>query len=315
MKKILSIALAAVLCTSLFAQQQTAVKGGSLALAVYVEEPVEPFPAAAKTQMTNKLTCLLTQNGVASSDYFGQFFITVQQVPLTKDVLPGPPMQIATSMEYTFFIADYYNQLVFSTATVQAKGVGTTEPKCYMDAIKHINLNSKELQTFIKEGKAKIIDYYNAQADNMMLRARNLAKQKKFEEALFLMQSIPVECDKYVQAMALGNEIYQQYVDYLCDRNLALARTTWAAMQNAQGAAEAGEYLAQIYPEAKCYGDAMALYKEIKSKVLDDWKFEMKKYQDGVDLEQARINAWREVGVAYGRGQQPVTTNIGFLGR
>jgi hypothetical protein len=149
----------------------------------------------------------------------------------------------------------------------------------------------------------------------MMLRARTLAKQKKFDEALFLMQSIPSECNKYEQAIALGNEIYQQYVDYLCDRNLALARTAWASDQNAIGAAAAGEYLAQIYPEAKCYGDAMTLYKEIKGKVLDDWKFEMKKYQDGVNLEAARINAWKEVGVAYGKGQQPVTTNIGFLGR
>ncbi len=314
MKKIFSILLAAALSMTLFAQQQPE-KGSSVAMAVYVEDMIEPFPAAAKAQMTNKLNRLLTQNGIASMDYFGQFFITVQQVPLTKDVLPGPPMQIATSMEFTFYIADYYNQIVFSTATVTSKGVGTTEPKCYMDAIKHINLNSKELQAFVKQGKAKIIDYYNSQADNMMLRARTLAKQKKFDEALFLMQSIPSECNKYEQAIALGNEIYQQYVDYLCDRNLALARTAWVSDQNAIGAAAAGEYLAQIYPEAKCYGDAMTLYKEIKGKVLDDWKFEMKKYQDGVNLEAARINAWKEVGVAYGKGQQPVTTNIGFLGR
>ena len=39
----------------------------------------------------------------------------------------------------------------------------------------------------------------------------------------------------------------------------------------------------------------------------------MKKYQDSVDVEKERINAMREVGVAYGRGQQPTTTNIGFL--
>ena len=146
-----------------------------------------------------------------------------------------------------------------------------------------------------------------------MLKARSLAKQKDFEQALFLMQSIPSECDKYVQAVELGNEIYQMYVDYLCDINLAKARTAWAAEQNSYGASAAGEYLSQIYPEAKCYGEAMALYSEIKGKVLDDWKFEMKMYQDGVDLERERINAWRDVGVAYGQGQQPTTTNIGFL--
>ena len=66
-------------------------------------------------------------------------------------------------------------------------------------------------------------------------------------------------------------------------------------------------------PDASCYGDAMALYKEIKGKVLDDWKFEMKKYQDGVDLEKARINAMRDIGVAYGSHQPQQKTNIEFI--
>ena len=209
MKKIFSTILAVAMAMTLFAQQQQAPKGSSVALKVVVEDMIEPFPAAAKTQMENKLNRLLTQNGIASMDYLGQFFITVHQVPLTKDVLAGPPMQIATTMEFTFYIADYYNQIVFSTASVNAKGVGVTEPKCYMDAIKHINLNSKELQNFVQQGRAKIIDYYNQQADNMIMKARSLAKQKDFEQALFLMQSIPSECDKYEQAIAVGDEIYQ----------------------------------------------------------------------------------------------------------
>ena len=68
-----------------------------------------------------------------------------------------------------------------------------------------------------------------------------------------------------------------------------------------------------IYPDAKCYKEAQQLYDEIKSKVLDDWKFEMKIYQDGVDLESQRINAIRDIGVAYGEGQQPTSTYIGWI--
>lgn len=307
------IAVMAIFSLSVMAQTPAQPKGQSVALKVLVEDFAEPFPATAKSHVENKVTMLLTQNGIASMDYLGQFFITVKQVPLTKDVVAGPPMQIVETMEFTFYIADYYNQVIFSTASIVAKGVGTTEAKCYMDAIRHINLNSPKLKTFVAEGKAKIIEYYDSQVDNMMLRARSLVKQKRFEEALFLMQCIPSECKKYAQAVAVGDYIYQQYVDYLCDRDLALARTTWVAGQNVAAAEEAGQYLANIYPEAKCYGDAMQLYQEIKSKVLDDWHFEMKMYQDGVDLEMARVNAWRDVGVAYGRGQQPTTTNIGFI--
>ena len=57
----------------------------------------------------------------------------------------------------------------------------------------------------------------------------------------------------------------------------------------------------------------MELYREIKGKVLDDWKFEMKKYQDGIDLEKLRIDAAHQVGVAYGTHQPAQTTSIEFL--
>jgi len=92
-----------------------------------------------------------------------------------------------------------------------------------------------------------------------------------------------------------------------------MAKTTWMSQQNSEGAEAAAEYLSQIYPDATCYGEAQQLYAEIKGKVLDDWKFEMKKWQDGVDLEAQRINAFREVGIAFGQGQQPSTTNIAWL--
>jgi hypothetical protein len=71
--------------------------------------------------------------------------------------------------------------------------------------------------------------------------------------------------------------------------------------------------MSYIYPDAKCYGEAQILHKEIKAKVLDDWKFVMKMYQDQVDLESQRISAWRDVGVAFGKNQQPTTYNVNWL--
>ena len=68
-----------------------------------------------------------------------------------------------------------------------------------------------------------------------------------------------------------------------------------------------------IYPDAKCYKEGMDLYREIKDKVLDDWKFVMKIYQDGVDIEKERIKAWRDVGVAYGNHQQPISNYVNWL--
>lgn len=284
-----------------------------LPLRVYVENLTEPFPQNAKVQVENKLNQLLTQNGIASLANDGQFILTVFAVPQDKSVLPGPPMQVVETMDMSFYIADVVNQIVFATTSQTVKGVGQGEPRAYMDAIRQINLQSNAMQQFVTDGKQKIIDYYDHEADRIIHEARALAVAYQYEEAIYKLLAIPSQCKAGARALDEAVLVYQEMRDHNCDQNLAKAKMAWAAEQNADGAQKAGEFLAEIYPEAKCYSDAMELYKEIKGKVLDDWKFEMKQYQDSVDLEQQRIAATRAVGVAYGEHQQPVTTNIGFL--
>lgn len=182
-----------------------------------------------------------------------------------------------------------------------------------MDAVSHINVNNPEFAEFVDKGKSKIINYYDTNASKIIAQAQSMAKRKEYEAAIFMLIDIPYQCKSYDLYLRTADDIYQQYIDNECNINLAQARVEWMAAQNTDGATAAGVYLAEISPDAKCYGDAMALYNEIKAKVLDDWHFEMKKYQDSVDLESQRIQAIRAVGVAFGEGQQPTTTNIGWL--
>ena len=261
----------------------------------------------------NNLTQLLTRNGIAGMDGLGQFVLTVTATPLDKDIIPGPPMKISEKMEMNLYIVDAYARTIFSSTSFTVKGLGETETKCYMNAISRMPIQSDQVATFITEGKQKILDYYNHEGPNLIKRAQYLAKQKNYEEALSIVTLIPQQSEQYDAALAAGLDIYQQYIDNQCNINLAAARMAWAAEQNSSGAYAAGDYLANILPDAKCYGEAMELYKEIKGKVLDDWKFEMKKYQDGVDLEKLRIEAARQVGVAYGTHQPSQTTSIEFL--
>lgn len=284
-----------------------------LPISVLVEEVVEPYPATAQAQIKNKLNQVLTQNGIASMDYLGQFFLTALVVPQTKDIIPGPPMKVSETMDMAFYIADYTNKVVFASTTITVRGIGETEAKCYMNAIRNLDTASPKLAQLVQDGKQKIVDYYDSEVDNIIKKANFLASTKQYEEALNLIVTIPAQCSKYDEALREGLAIYQQYIDNQCHINLAAARQAWAAEQNKVGAQKAGEYLSLIYPDAGCYDEAMQLYKEIKGKVLDDWHFEMQIYKDGVDIEKAKINAMREVGVAFGRGQQPTTTNIGFL--
>ena len=306
-KYILSIAMA-LLSLSLFAAGTT-----FLPISVVVGDLTEPFPIGAKDLTKSKLTQVLTKNGIAGMGYDGQFALTAVAVPLDKDIIPGPPAKIAEKMEFNLYIVDVYNKIIFSSISLNARGLGENETKSYMDAIKRMPVQSKEIAQFVEEGKKKIIQYFDEKAPVMIKKAEALAKQKQYEEALNIISLIPEECKYYDESLKVGVNIYQMYVDNLCNINLAAARQAWAAQQNSTGANLAGEYLAQILPDAACYGEAMELYKEIKAKVLADWKFEMKMYQDGVDLEKQRIQAMRDVGVAYGENQPRNNYRIDFL--
>ena len=52
----------------------------------------------------------------------------------------------------------------------------------------------------------------------------------------------------------------------------------------------------------------------MKKQVKSDRDFEYRqKYNDQIDLERRRIEAARAVGVAWGNGQKPTTTNIAWI--
>ena len=284
-----------------------------LPISVYAADDSESFPQGAKAMIENKLTQLLTRNGIAGLDYMGQFVLTITTTPLDKDVIPGPPAKIAEKMEMNLYIVDTYAKTIFSSTSFAIRGLGETENKCYLNAISHMPLQTPQVTKFIDEGKQKIIDYYDHEGEALIKKAIFLARKKDYEEALWIVSLIPQQSRHYDAALQTGLDIYQQYINNECNIYLAAARQAWAAEQNSKGAAAAGEYLMNILPDAGCYDEAMELYQEIKGKVLDDWKFEMKKYQDGIDLEKQRIEASRQVGVAYGTHQPAQRTSIEFL--
>ena len=234
-------------------------------------------------------------------------------IPQTKDILPGPPPQIAEVMDVVFYIGDSYNELVFSTVTLTVRGVGNTDAKCYLNALSNIKPTSSKLTTFVQEGKEKIINYYNQQAPKMLLKAQSLASMQSFEEAIWMLLTIPSECNFYEQALQEGVAIYKDMLKYQCQQNLAAAKAAWMANYDKEGALEASMYLALILPDSGCYEEAEKLNNEIKSRMREDYDFEMKKYNDAIALEKELINAMREVGVAFGENQKSHDTNIGFL--
>lgn len=308
MKRYLSICVAALMSATMLAAETE-----FLPISVYAANNSETFPEGAKAMVENKLTQLLTRNGIAGMDYLGQFVLTVTTTPLDKDVIAGPPMKISEKMEMNLYIVDAFAKTIFSSTSITVKGLGETENKCYMNAISRMPLQNEQLSKFIDEGKNKIIDYYNHEAPQLIKQAQYLAKQKNYEGALYIVTLIPRQCNHYDAALEASQEIYQLYLNNECNKLLAAARAEWAADQSEEGAARAGGYLSQILPDAGCYDEATKLVNEINKRSNDKWKLELKVQQDEVDLEAKRIDAMRQIGVAFGNHQPQKEVTIGFL--
>lgn len=284
---------------------------GRISIKTVVPGPEDGLPNSAANYLENKLNQLTASQGLSGGGYYERFILTPVISSTTKEVTSTAPVMYAYNIDLTIYIADVFTKNIFAQETISLKGVGKTEDKAFIQGFKTVNPNNPILIEFVNNGKRKIIEYYNTECDFILSRADMLASQRKYEEAIFLLVTIPEVCkDCFDKSMLKVGEIYQDYIDYLCDVNYASAKSVWIANPNSEGANDVIQYLSQILPDAKCYNNAQALSNEIANKVLADeqrdWNFMMKKWDDRVSLESQRIEAYRDVGVAYGENQPDV---------
>ena len=256
----------------------------------------------------------MTNTGIAAGPDFCLFFVPGKFTDYYKDVVPGPPKGFVMHTQLTLYVGDLINQSVYSTCSFELRGVGASEQRAYINALSTLNARNREFAQFVESAKDKIVSYYDKNYPAILAKADRAASMRNYEEALMYATSIP-ECSKgFGDAVEKTLDIYQMYIDYEGQMLLTAAQGAWAADPDRKGAVAAYGYLRQIDPAASCFGEAQKLMNEIKSVVKENWDFEHKqKYKDEIELRRAMIEAARAVGVAYGNGQQPTTTNLMWL--
>ena len=287
-----------------------------ITLAAYVPQQIYKMPDPARSILANKLNQIVTQNGMGGAANNERFIITANVNVISKDLTATAPPMTALVLEVTLYIGDGFVGTKFSSTSISVKGVGESETKAYISALKGISPTNSNIQSFVGNGKSKIIEYYNSKCDFIIKEAQTLVSQNNFEEAIFKLTSVPEVCKEcYDKCMDAVGPIYQKQIDRECKSKLMEANTAWNAAQDSYGADIAGGILAQIDPNASCYKEALALSNKIAQRIKEidqrDWKLQLKEQQDNVDIQKATIKAIRDIGVAYGNGQpKTVTYNV-----
>jgi hypothetical protein len=224
------------------------------------------IPTEAKSYLKDKLNEMITKNGISSIQINPRFILTVSIFNETKDIIPGPPQMMAQSLRMTLFIGDAVNSTLFSSHAISLKGVGTTETKAYIDAIKKIDPSNIDLNSFIENGKKKIVDYYNSKCESILIEARTLSQKGSFQEAIDELSIVPDACKEcFEKSTFLSIEIFKNKMENDCFTSLNKAKTIWDSEPNQNGATKAAQILNSVLPVNNCKKELENLFSNIKS--------------------------------------------------
>ena len=218
----------ALLALNLSAQnsQGEADDAGRIAICPVIGN-IPDMPEAAEKILLTKMAQITTKNGLGS---YGNRFIMYPKVNImSKDITPTAPTMHVYNLSVTMYIADNVTQTIFASASLDLQGVGKNPTKAYISALKGLNYTTPEVKNFVKEGKRRIIEYYNSQCDFILKDAETAAKQKEFEKAIYSLISIPDICKEcYMKAQDLSITIYKQKIENECMQNITQAKVAKA---------------------------------------------------------------------------------------
>lgn len=306
MKHLIQIIIIGLFFCTLNVQAQQMSDTERLALTVWVPDNEGNIPPAAATLLENKLTQIATQYGITGSTNLLRFILTANIDVLTKDITATAPVMQSYTLTVNLYIADGIDGKAFSSYSTTVKGVGENETKAYMSALKNLKVNNPAYQTFIDEGKGKIISYFNAQCDFIIKKAKTLADMNQFDEAIWNLTSIPDVCPEcWNKANMVAKSIFKQKIDFECKDKINMANNCWNAGQSWDAANQAGAILSTIDPNASCVDEIKPLAAKIEKRIREVDKREWKFYYDfNIGLRRDWIKAYRDVGVAWGNGQR-----------
>lgn len=309
MKRILlAFSAAALFSASVLAQDANKIE-----VSAYVA-PNSGVPPAAEKVLESKLTNLITASGFGAAAN-ERFILTAHVTILTEDVTPTTPPLFSYTLSYNLYLGDGMTGTLYSSAQIEAKGVGQTKDKAYLQALKSLSPRDPQLKRMVEEGKQKIIDYFNTNGAAILARAASLANNQQYDAAMWELNSIPSCCPElYAKAQAQMMQVFSKEIAQDGQEKLAQAQAIWNSAQDRDAADRAGAILASINPDSPAYAQAQKLHNQISAtiKAKDDreWNFRLQQQRDATAVQQSQIKAARDVAVAYAQNQPKTVYKI-----
>ncbi len=296
MKNIIFIIFLAV-ASSAFAQQEDS--NSAIAVSVAFTNQAESLSLSLQEKLRNKVAQILSRGGVAAEGWAQDFVVYPKINIYDEQTIGGTQNKVFVKAELSLYMKQTDNDLLFSSVAQTITGSGTNKETALSQAIGSIRPDSKDLQSFVAEGKKRILDHYAKNCNQFLNKARTYAQLGEYGEAFVQLFQVPVQAeDCYAKAQKEMQVVYLAWQKNNCQRGIQNAKAAIAV----QDWNLALEYLTTIDPASSCFAEAGQLVSKIEGKVNEEamrnWNFLMTVYKDSVELEKYRMNTAVEIARA-----------------
>ena len=252
--------------------------------------------------LEGKLIQMVTANGIGGLGANPRFIIAPVVTILRKDVTSTAPVKYSIKYNVNFYVADILTGSVYGSYSMSFTSIEASEARAFITGFENLKSNDIGFQEFLKKSQEKIITYYNDNGDKIITEATTLASQKKYAQALTLLESIPMEADvPYKNAAKISGTLFQKYLDNECETVLAMMKSAFGTYNKLSAAGyneEAMGYYKLIPSQGKCKKEADAIYasykKGLNPQKIKDWEKADKEWQFKVN-QQNSDNSFRQL--------------------
>ena len=258
--------------------------------------------------LENRLEQMMSKCGVQSS-YDATIVLYPVVTVLSKDVIGGGMEKLFRyNIELVLNVVQPDAETKFGSESWVLSGDGFSASKALVAAVNKLNQNDPKFISFVNKMKERVSDYYINNRASIMSKAKTLAAQGLYEEAMGILSAYPQGVSGSSEVNSLLIDVYRKYTTANCSQMINQARALFAR-QDYDGALC---ILADVDATSSCASQAKEMENQISSKITSDQRREEARQeraeQRAANLEKARINAARDIAVAYYKRSQPKIT-------
>lgn len=220
------------------------------------EQNCSAMPSGICEILNQKLSNVISQNGIQSQMGQSRFVLTCNVTEESKNVLSTSPTQIAYVLDLHLYIGDGETGTKYISQSFRTKGVGPTEEKAYRNAVKNLQAKSQAMTEFVGKGSSRILDYYENNKEQILSSIRSCIDGKNLEQAAYELCLIPKESSYYNDVQVLLGKVNGKIVDNQSSSLFLQAKSIWATEQNESTANQVADLINQIDANANCYAEA-----------------------------------------------------------